>query len=65
MKSRRFRIIAPEGGRRWLDDGWTVISADKKMSAHFEHTVLITDGEPELLTFREREALPEMLGIEL
>jgi len=58
-------INAGVGRVKWLDDGWTVISADKKMSAHFEHTVLITDGDPELLTFREREALPEMLGIEL
>jgi len=58
-------INAGTGRVKWLDDGWTVISADKKMSAHFEHTVLITDGDPELLTFREREALPEMLGIEL
>jgi methionyl aminopeptidase len=37
-----------------LDDGWTVITADRKPSAHFEHTVLITDGEPELLTWRPR-----------
>jgi len=39
---------------RILDDGWTVVTADGKPSAHFEHTVLITDGEPELLTWRER-----------
>ncbi len=31
-------------------DGWTVITKDKKLSAHYENTVLITDGEPELLT---------------
>lgn len=37
-----------------LDDGWTVITADKKPSAHFEHTVLVTEGEPEILTWRER-----------
>lgn len=46
-----------------LDDGWTVITADKKPSAHFEHTVLITHGEPEILTDRPRIALPEQLGI--
>lgn len=34
----------------WLDDGWTVITADKLPSAHYENTILITDGEPELLT---------------
>ncbi|MBB5351146.1 methionyl aminopeptidase [Haloferula luteola] len=48
---------------RILDDGWTVITADRKMSAHFEHTVLITEGEAELLTARPREATPEILGI--
>jgi methionyl aminopeptidase len=48
---------------RILADGWTVITEDRKPSAHFEHTVLITHGEPELLTWRPREALPEMLGL--
>jgi len=48
---------------RILEDGWTVISADRKPSAHFEHTVLITHGDPEILTDRPRIALPEMLGI--
>jgi len=33
-----------------LPDGWTVITADGRLSAHYEHTVLITDGEPEILT---------------
>ncbi|MCL2854201.1 MAG: type I methionyl aminopeptidase [Defluviitaleaceae bacterium] len=33
-----------------LEDEWTVITADKKLSAHYENTVLITDGEPEILT---------------
>ncbi len=31
-------------------DGWTIVTRDHKPSAHFEHTVLITDGEPEILT---------------
>ncbi|HEY8416296.1 MAG TPA: type I methionyl aminopeptidase [Thermaerobacter sp.] len=31
-------------------DGWTVRTADGSLSAHFEHTVLITEGEPEILT---------------
>ena len=34
----------------WLDDDWTVVTADGKLSAHYENTVLITDGEPEILT---------------
>lgn len=33
-----------------LKDKWTVVTKDRKLSAHYENTVLITDGEPELLT---------------
>jgi len=33
-----------------LSDGWTVVTADGKLSAHYEHTVLIKDGEAEILT---------------
>ena len=33
-----------------LPDGWTVVTADGSLSAHYENTVLITDGEPEILT---------------
>jgi methionyl aminopeptidase len=33
-----------------LKDGWTVVTQDDSLSAHFEHTVLITGGEPEILT---------------
>ena len=33
-----------------MPDGWTVLTADGKLSAHFEQTVLITDGEPIILT---------------
>lgn len=33
-----------------LDDGWTVVTKDGSLSAHFEHTVLITESEPEILT---------------
>ena len=35
---------------RVLRDGWTVVTGDGKLSAHYENTVLITDGEPEILT---------------
>ena len=41
-------------GVRILEDGWTVVTADGKPSSHFEHTVLITHGEPEILTWREK-----------
>jgi len=37
-----------------LDDNWTVITEDRKMSSHFEHAVLVTEGEPEILTPRAR-----------
>ena len=33
-----------------MPDGWTVKTSDRSLSAHYEHTVLITEGEPELLT---------------
>jgi methionyl aminopeptidase len=33
-----------------LKDGWTVIALDGKPSAHFEHTILVTEDEPEILT---------------
>lgn len=39
---------------RVLSDGWTAITQDRKPSAHYEHVVLVTTGEPEILTFRER-----------
>lgn len=35
---------------RILDDGWTAVTVDGQKSAHFEHTVLVTEGEPEILT---------------
>jgi methionyl aminopeptidase len=38
-------------GVRVLRDGWTVVTEDGQLSAHFEHTVLITRGEPEILTW--------------
>ena len=38
---------------RILKDKWTTVTADGKLSAHYENTVLITDGEPEILTVAE------------
>ena len=38
---------------RVLKDGWTTVTADGKLSAHYENTVRITDGEPEILTVTE------------
>jgi methionyl aminopeptidase len=41
-----------QGTRRvyQLDDGWTIVTADGAYSAHYENTIAITDGEPEILT---------------
>lgn len=41
-----------------LPDGWTAVTKDHKMSAQWEHTILITDEFPEVLTKREDEILP-------
>ena len=38
-----------------LKDGWTVVTIDGSLSAHFEHTVLITSGKPEILTWPEKK----------
>ena len=38
---------------RVLSNDWTVVTADGKLSAHYENTILITDGEPEILTMAE------------
>ena len=34
----------------WLDDDWTVVTEDGRLSAHYENTILITEGEPEILS---------------
>lgn len=39
---------------RTLDDGWTVVTEDDGLSCHFEHTVLITKGDPEILTLWQK-----------
>jgi methionyl aminopeptidase len=44
-----------------LKDGWTVVTQDGSLSAHFEHTVLVTEGEPEILTCMER--MPSRLKV--
>lgn len=41
-------------GVKILNDGWTVITQDGSLSAHFEHTVLVTEGEPEIMTWPEK-----------
>ena len=39
----------------WLDDDWTVITEDLSLSAHYENTILITEGKPEILSLTEEE----------
>jgi methionyl aminopeptidase len=56
-------VNAGVSGVKILSDGWTVVTDDRKPSAHFEHTVLITEGDPEIMTWRPRTALPEQLGL--
>ncbi|MBQ2446401.1 MAG: type I methionyl aminopeptidase [Oscillospiraceae bacterium] len=46
-------VNAGSHGVRVLSDGWTTVTADGSLSAHYENTVLITDGEPEILTVTE------------
>ena len=43
---------------RILNDGWTVVTKDGQLSAHFEHTVLVTESEPEILTCHAKTPLP-------
>ena len=38
---------------RWLDDDWTVVTADKSLAAHYENTVLVTKNGPEILSLVE------------
>jgi methionyl aminopeptidase len=44
-------VNAGAAGVKILNDGWTVITQDGSLSAHFEHTVLITEDRPEILTW--------------
>src|SRR3954463_11589105 len=49
-------------GVKVLNDGWTVVTQDGSLSAHFEHTVLVTENEPEILTWPER--MPSKLKVQ-
>ncbi len=43
-------VLVGTARTRVLDDQWTVVSADGSLTAHFEHSVAVTEGEPEILT---------------
>jgi methionyl aminopeptidase len=49
-------VNAGGAGVKVLKDGWTVVTEDGQLSAHFEHTVLITEQGPEILTCHEKTA---------
>lgn len=44
----------------WMDDDWTVVTEDLSLSAHYENTILITEGRPEILTLTEQEIAEEI-----
>ena len=45
---------------RILGDGWTVVTADGKLAAHFEHTIAVTEDGPQILTLRDFAEDPEI-----
>ena len=46
-------IALGRGDVEWLGDDWTVVTEDRSPAAHYENTILITDGDPEILTIPE------------
>jgi methionyl aminopeptidase len=44
-----------------LQDGWTVVTKDSKVSAHFEHSIALTEDGPRVLSKRENEQLPDFI----
>jgi methionyl aminopeptidase len=50
-------VNAGQSAVKILNDGWTVVTQDGSLSAHFEHTVLITESQPEILTCPEKVLL--------
>lgn len=47
-----------------LSDGWTVVTRDHSLSAHFEHTIAVTEEGPDILTLRVGEEIPrEAMGV--
>ena len=54
-------VNAGQPGVKILKDGWTVVTQDGSLSAHFEQTVLVTESEPEILTWPEK--MPSSLKV--
>jgi methionyl aminopeptidase len=55
-------ILVGTSATRVLQDKWTVISADKSLTAHFEHSVAITRKGPVILTLLENGRGPAQIG---
>jgi methionyl aminopeptidase len=55
-------VVAGAPAVEVLKDGWTVVTKDRQPAAHWEHTVLITEGEPEILTCAEQTPLKLRAG---
>jgi methionyl aminopeptidase len=51
-------VNAGKAGVKVLSDGWTAVTRDGSLSAHFEHTVAVMDGEPVILTARQGVTTP-------
>jgi methionyl aminopeptidase len=43
-------VNAGRSETKTLDDQWTIVTKDHKLSAHFEHTIAVTDNGPQILT---------------
>lgn len=48
-----------------LEDGWTVVTKDRSLSAHFEHTIAVTVNGPDILTLRRDETIPKVASFAL
>lgn len=48
-------VNAGAAGVNTLDDGWTAVTSDGSLSAHFEHTIVVTEAGPEILTLRAQQ----------
>ena len=47
----------------WLGDDWTVVTEDSSLSAHYENTILITDGEPEIEALKGNRLMLRSIGL--
>ena len=62
LQSNRWSIL-DAADVAWEDDEWTVVTMDGSLSAHYENTILITDGEPEILTLTKWQMTQEVYNV--